>query len=79
MKSQMSWWTLTSMPWKHKKMQAAATSTSTLTMIYITDIQLKCEAEVREMYPESFSGVGKFNNFEYHVNTDKNVKPVLHA
>ena len=32
-----------------------------------------------EMYPECFTGIGKFKDFEYHINVDKNVKPVVHA
>ena len=31
------------------------------------------------MYPEYFTGIGKFKDFEYHINVDKNVKPVVHA
>ena len=31
------------------------------------------------MYPECFSGVGKFKNFGHHINIDKNVRPVVHA
>ena len=31
------------------------------------------------MYPECFTGIGKFKDFEYHINVDKNVKPVVHA
>ena len=31
------------------------------------------------MYPECFSGVGKFKDFQYYINIDKNVRPVLHA
>ena len=40
---------------------------------------IKNKAELREMYPEYFSGVGKFKNFEYHISTDKNVRPLVHA
>ena len=31
------------------------------------------------MYPECFTGIGKFKDFEYHIIVDKNVKPVVHA
>ena len=31
------------------------------------------------MHPECFTGIGKFKDFEYHINVDKNVKPVVHA
>ena len=31
------------------------------------------------MYPECFTGIGKFKDFEYHINVDKNVKLVVHA
>ena len=31
------------------------------------------------MYPECFTGIGKFKDFEYHINLDKNVKPAVHA
>ena len=31
------------------------------------------------MYTECFTGIGKFKDFEYHINVDKNVKPVVHA
>ena len=31
------------------------------------------------MYLECFTGIGKFKDFEYHINVDKNVKPVVHA
>ena len=31
------------------------------------------------MYPECFTGLGKFKDFEYHLNVDKNVKLVVDA
>ena len=30
------------------------------------------------MYTECFSGFGKFKDFEYHINIDKNIKHVVH-
>ena len=30
------------------------------------------------MYPDCFSCVGKFKDFEYHIKINKNVKPVVH-
>ena len=40
---------------------------------------IESKAELREMYPEYFSGVGKFKDFEYQISIDKNVRPVVHA
>ena len=40
---------------------------------------IKSTAELQKIYPECFSGVGKFKDFEYHINIDKNVRPVGHA
>ena len=34
---------------------------------------------LKEMYPEYFTGIGKFKDFEYHINVDKNVKTVVHT
>ena len=31
------------------------------------------------MYPECFTSIGKFTDFEYHINVDKNVKPLVYA
>ena len=28
------------------------------------------------MYPECFYGIGKFNNYEYHITLEDNVKPI---
>ena len=40
---------------------------------------IKSKAELKEMYQYYFSGVGKFKNFECHINIDKNVRTVVHA
>ena len=40
---------------------------------------IKNKEALKEMYPECFTGIGKFSVYEYHINIDKNVKPVLHA
>ena len=34
--------------------------------------------ELKEMYPECFSGVGTFKNYRYHTELDLKVKPVIH-
>ena len=34
---------------------------------------------LKETYLECFTGIGKFNDFQYHINEDKNVKLVVHA
>ena len=34
--------------------------------------------QLREMYPECFTGVGTFKNYKYHIELDKNAKPVVH-
>ena len=39
----------------------------------------KNKETLTEMYPECFTGIGKFKDFEYHINVDKNVKLVVHA
>ena len=31
------------------------------------------------MYPKCLPVVGKFKDFKYHINIDKNVRPVVHA
>ena len=41
--------------------------------------RIKSKAELEVMHPECFSGVGKFKDFEYHINIDKTVKPVVHT
>ena len=40
---------------------------------------IKDKEALKEMYPECFTGIGKFKDFEYHINVDKNVKLVVHA
>ena len=30
------------------------------------------------MYPEYFTGIGTFTNCKYHIELDKNAKPVVH-
>ena len=65
--SQMIGWTLTSIPWKHKNIKVAKNNTSTLSEIYTKDLQLKRKAELGVMYPECYSGVHKFKDFEYHI------------
>ena len=32
----------------------------------------------RAMYPECFTGIGTFKNYKYHIELDKNAKPVVH-
>ena len=34
--------------------------------------------QLRVMYPECFTGIGTFRNYKYHIELDKNVKPVVH-
>ena len=36
------------------------------------------KAQLREMYPECFSGIGTFTNYRYHTELDPKVKPVIH-
>ena len=36
------------------------------------------KADLKEMYPECFGGVGMFKNFEYEIKVDPKVKPVVH-
>ena len=40
---------------------------------------INSKADLKEMYPECFGGVGMFNNFEYEIKVDPKVKPVVHA
>ena len=40
---------------------------------------IKSKVWLKEMYPGSFSGIGKFWDFEHNVNNDKNVQSVMHA
>ena len=34
--------------------------------------------QLRAMYPECFAGIGTFKNYKYHIELDKNAKPVVH-
>ena len=40
---------------------------------------INSKADLKEMYPECFGGVGMFKNFEYEIKVDPKVKPVVHA
>ena len=40
---------------------------------------IKNKEALKEMYPECFTWIGKFKDFEYHINVDKNVKPLVYA
>ena len=40
---------------------------------------INSKAYLKEMYPECFGGVGMFKDFEYEINIDPKVKPVVHA
>ena len=40
---------------------------------------INSKADLKEMYPEHFGGVGMFKNFEYEIKLDPKVKPVVHA
>ena len=37
------------------------------------------KADLKEMYPECFGGVGMFKDFEYEIKVDPKVKLVVHA
>ena len=37
------------------------------------------KADLKEIYPECFDGVGMFKNFECEIKVDPKVKPVVHA
>ena len=37
------------------------------------------KAALKEIYPESFSGLLKFKDFEYYINIVDNARPVVHA
>ena len=47
-----------------------------------TDYHLQClilnKEQLRCMYPECFSGIGKFKDYEYHITLEDNAKPVIH-
>ena len=34
--------------------------------------------QLRAMYPECFLGIGTFKNYKYHIELNKNAKPVVH-
>ena len=36
-------------------------------------------ADLKEMYPKCFGGVGMFKNFKYEIKVDPKVKQVVHA
>ena len=40
--------------------------------------QINSKGELKEMYPECFSGIGTFKNYRYHIELDPKVKPVIH-
>ena len=39
---------------------------------------ISSKGELKEMYPECFSGIGTFRNYRYHMELDPKVKPVIH-
>ena len=40
---------------------------------------INSKADLKEMYPECFGGVGMFKDFEYEINVDPKGKPVVHT
>ena len=36
------------------------------------------KGELKEKYPECFSGIGVYKNYRYHIELDPKVKPVAH-
>ena len=50
--------------------------------IYIQRVTSRCSISSREqlraMYPECFKGIGTIKNYKYHIELDKNAKPVVH-
>ena len=40
---------------------------------------INSNADLKEMYPDCFGGVGMFKDFEYEIKVDPKVKPVVHA
>ena len=40
---------------------------------------INSKADLKEMYPECFGGVGMFKDFEYEIKVDSKVKPVVHV
>ena len=39
---------------------------------------IRSKGELKEMYPECFSGIGTFKNYRYLIELDPKVKPVIH-
>ena len=39
---------------------------------------ISSKGELKEMYPECFSGIGTFKNYRYHIELNPKVKPVVH-
>ena len=39
---------------------------------------ISSKGELKEMYPDCFSGIGAFKNYRYHKKPDPKVKPVIH-
>ena len=39
---------------------------------------IRSKEELKNMYPECFSGKGTFKDYKYHIKLDPKVKPVLH-
>ena len=35
--------------------------------------------QLRTIYPEYFTGIGTFENYKYHIELDKNAKPVVNS
>ena len=40
---------------------------------------ISSKADLKEMYPECFGGIGMFKVIEYEIKVDPKVKPVVHA
>ena len=36
------------------------------------------KAQLKNMYPECFDGIGKFKDYKYHISMEENAKPVVH-
>ena len=34
--------------------------------------------QLKNMYPECFTGIGKFKNYKYHISIEENAKSVVH-
>ena len=39
---------------------------------------IRSREQLRAMYPEYFTGIGTFKSYKYHIELDKNAKPVVH-